>query len=68
MSVDFATFDLTELAVLDATDTVGVPAIQASLTAFFADDVDDLMGKPSKDVMGSACCSCATEITCCCCS
>ncbi|RAG86176.1 hypothetical protein DN069_07810 [Streptacidiphilus pinicola] len=62
MSVDFAVFDLTELAVLDA-DTVSK---QPSPTGFFADGVDDLMGKPSMDFVGEMCCSCSSSVSCCC--
>ncbi|MFI9273544.1 hypothetical protein ACIGXM_22955 [Kitasatospora sp. NPDC052896] len=62
MSIDFATFDLTELAVLDLDTT----APQTSHTALFLDDTEDLLGKPSMDVVGPMCCSCVTSASCCC--
>ncbi|MFF7632968.1 hypothetical protein ACFZB9_07425 [Kitasatospora sp. NPDC008050] len=71
MSVDFATFDLTELAVLDAADVAApadTAALRASHTARFLDDMDDLLGKPGMEVVGPMCCSCVTSASCCCCS
>ncbi|GAA1266142.1 hypothetical protein GCM10009665_64040 [Kitasatospora nipponensis] len=63
MSVDFALFDLTELAVLDAAD-LDVPALRASHTARFADDMDELISKSL--VVEPACCSCSSSVSCCC--
>ena len=62
MSLDFAVFDLTELAVLDATDAVALPEMGAS-SAGFTEDIDDLISG-GVDVGNSYCCS---SSTCCCC-
>ena len=61
MGMDFAVFDLTELAVLDATDAVALPEMGAS--SGFAEDTDDLLSGQTQGVE-SACCS---SSTCCCC-
>jgi len=62
MSVDFAVFDLTELAVLDATDAVALPEMGASSAAAFVQDMDELISGVAAD--NSYCCS---SSTCCCC-
>ncbi len=64
MSVDFATFDLTELAVLDTADMGDMSAMRGSHTMRFGEDMDDLMGKA--DVVEPACCSCSSSVSCCC--
>ena len=61
MSVDFAVFNLTELAVLDATDAVALPEMGAS--SGFTEDTDDLISG-TLGVETSYCCS---SSTCCCC-
>ena len=63
MSVDFATFDISELTVLDATDAVGLPEMGASfIISAYTPELDDLLGDVGADVAVS--CSSAT---CCCC-
>ncbi|WP_327070890.1 hypothetical protein [Kitasatospora sp. NBC_01302] len=52
MSIDFATFDLTELAVLDA------DAPQGAHTPLLPIDLEDLLGKPGMEVTEPMCCSC----------
>ncbi len=64
MSVDFAMFDLTELAVLDAADLGDLSAMRGSQSVRFGADADDLMGKA--DVVEPACCSCSSSVSCCC--
>ena len=63
MSVDFAVFDLTELAVLDADDAVALPEMGASQSANYAQDMDELIGGTSEDYY-IACCS-SSSSTCC---
>ncbi|QMU74408.1 hypothetical protein GXW83_22760 [Streptacidiphilus sp. PB12-B1b] len=63
MSVDFAMFNLTELSVLDATDTVAMPEMGAS-SASLVEDMDDLIGE-SSELSISICCS-SSSSTCCC--
>jgi hypothetical protein len=62
MTVDFAVFDLTELAVLDATDAVALPEMGASTDTLLVEDMDDLISGGTLD--DSYCCS---SSTCCCC-
>ncbi|MFC1414776.1 thiopeptide-type bacteriocin [Streptacidiphilus sp. N1-12] len=64
MSVDFAVFNLTELAVLDATDAVAMPEMGASYKAAFVEDMDDLIGEGAEDNV-TLCCS--SSSSCCCC-
>ncbi|MCX4743974.1 hypothetical protein OG455_00340 [Kitasatospora sp. NBC_01287] len=69
MSVDFAAFDLTELAVLDAADLDDMSATRSPYPARFAgadtaDDMDDLLSKSA--VVEPACCSCSSSVSCCC--
>jgi len=65
MSVDFATFDISELTVLDATDAMGLPEMGASivveLSAAYTPELDDMLGDIGADVA----ISCSSS-TCCC--
>ncbi|MEU6173256.1 hypothetical protein ABZ832_15185 [Streptantibioticus parmotrematis] len=63
MSVDFAMFDLTELSVLEATDTVAMPEMGSS-SAALVEDMDDLIGE-SSELTVTLCCS-SSSSTCCC--
>ncbi|MBY8883680.1 hypothetical protein K7472_02315 [Streptomyces sp. PTM05] len=63
MSVDFAMFDLTELSVLEATDTVAMPEMGSS-SASLVEDMDDLIGE-SSELTVTLCCS-SSSSTCCC--
>ena len=55
MSVDFAAFDLTELAVLDA----DAFAPQGAHTTLLATNLEDLLGKPgTASIVEPMCCSC----------
>jgi hypothetical protein len=64
MSFDFAMFNLTELAVLDSTDAVGLPEMGASYNAKYVEDLDDLLG--TETVPASSCCSsCCSSSSCC---
>ena len=63
MNVDFATFDLTELAVLDTT-AMAMPEMGASYKAKLVEDMDDLIGESSQDDV-TLCCS--SSSSCCCC-
>ncbi|MBY8883679.1 hypothetical protein K7472_02310 [Streptomyces sp. PTM05] len=64
MSVDFAMFDLTELSVLEATDTVAMPEMGSSSAAKLVEDMDDLIGESSQADI-TLCCS-SSSSTCCC--
>ncbi len=64
MSVDFATFDLTELEVLDSTDALGLPEMGASYNAKYVEDMDDLIGEGAD--MASSCCSSTCSSSSCC--
>ena len=64
MSVDFAMFNLTELAVLDADDAVAMPEMGASYKAAFVEDMDDLIGETSEDNV-ILCCSSSSSSSCC---
>jgi len=64
MSIDFAMFNLTELAVLDATDAVGLPEMGASALAAYVEDLDDLLG--TETVAASSCCSSTCSSSSCC--
>ncbi|QMU78309.1 hypothetical protein GXW83_23980 [Streptacidiphilus sp. PB12-B1b] len=56
MSVDFAAFDLTELAVLD----VDASAPQGR-TTLLPNNLEDLLGKPGMEVtVEPMCCSCVS--------
>jgi hypothetical protein len=57
MSVDFAAFDLTELAVLD-TDA---SASQGAHTTLLPANLEDLLGKPGMaETVEPMCCSCVS--------
>ncbi|MEZ0090962.1 hypothetical protein [Streptacidiphilus sp. EB129] len=62
MSVDFAVFDLTELAVLDANDAVALPAMGASIAPDYVEDMDELIGDGADIAAG---CSSSTCSSCC---
>ena len=64
MSVDFAMFNLTELAVLDADDAVAMPEMGASYKAKFVEDMDDLIGESNQDNV-ILCCSSSSSSSCC---
>ena len=64
MSVDFATFNVTELAVLDSTDAMGMPEMGSSMNAKFTEDMDDLIGEGA-DMASSCCSSCCSSSSCC---
>jgi len=65
MSVDFAIFDLTELAVLDAPDMTAVPGVRGSAAVGFVEDLDSLISGSVLD-LDTACCSCSSTPACCC--
>lgn len=67
MSVDFATFDISELTVLDATDAMGLPEMGASIVvempgSMYTPELDDMLGDIGADVAVSC-----SSSTCCCC-
>ena len=63
MSVDFATFNVTELAVLDSSDAVGMPEMGSSVGERFTEDMDDLIGEGTD--MAASCCSSCCSTSCC---
>ena len=64
MSVDFAMFNLTELAVLESTDSVAMPEMGASYSEKFTEDMDDLIGETAQDDL-VLCCSSSSSSSCC---
>lgn len=57
MSVDFAAFDLTELAVLN----LDAPAPQGAHTTLLPGNMEDLLGKPGmEENVEPMCCSCVS--------
>jgi hypothetical protein len=65
MSIDttnFASFDVSELAVLDVTDAIGLPEMGASIDLDYVPDIDDMIG----DVASGASAGCSCSSTCCC--
>ncbi|HEY1484705.1 MAG TPA: hypothetical protein VGF84_01300 [Micromonosporaceae bacterium] len=65
MSIDFASFDIAELKVLDARDAIGLPEMGASIEINYVGEMDDSLGETAPEAgadvsVGS--CSC-----CCCC-
>ena len=70
MTVDFATFNITELEVLDASDTLALPEMGASYTSgtpttSFVEDMDDLIGEGAQSDI-TLCCSSSSSSSCCC--
>lgn len=70
MSVDFATFNITELEVLDASDAIALPEMGASYTSSgpgsnFVEDMDDLIGEGASADL-TLCCSSSSSSSCCC--
>ncbi len=68
MSIDFATFDISELTVLDATDAVGLPEMGASViietsAASYTPELDDMLG----DIGGQVAISSSSSSSSCCC-
>jgi hypothetical protein len=70
MSIDFATFDISELTVLDATDALGLPEMGASViiespspTPTYTPELDDMLG----DIGGQATISSSSSSSSCCC-
>ena len=68
MSVDFATFDISELTVLDATDAMGLPEMGASVIielkslTSYTPELDDMLG----DIGAQAISSSSSSSSCCC--
>jgi len=68
MSVDFATFDISELTVLDSTDAMGLPEMGASViietassSVSYTPELDDMLGDIGADYAvssSSSCCCC----------
>ena len=66
MSVDFATFDISELTVLDATDAMGLPEMGASIIidikslTSYTPELDDMLGDIGAQAVSSSsgCCCC----------
>jgi hypothetical protein len=56
MSIDFASFDIAELDVLDSTDAVALPEMGASFIIIFAntEDGDEVLGDDALNGSGSA--------------
>ncbi len=64
MSIDFATFDISELVVLDATDAMGLPEMGASIIieSKYTPELDDMFGD-----IGAQAISSSSSSACCCC-
>jgi hypothetical protein len=61
-TIDFASFDVSELAVLEVADAIGLPEMGASIQ-LYVPDMDDMIGDVASGA-ASGCCSCSS---CCCC-
>jgi hypothetical protein len=63
MSVDFATFDISELTVLDSTDAMGLPEMGASviIELSYTPELDDMLG----DIGGASAISSSSSSCCC---
>lgn len=63
MSLDFATFDISELTVLDATDAMGLPEMGASVIfESYTPELDDMLG----DIGAVSISSSSSSSSCCC--
>ena len=60
----FAQFDISELAVLDASDALGLPEMGASVVIEYGSDVNELIGELGPDMGFSISCSCSSSSCC----
>jgi hypothetical protein len=61
-TIDFASFDVSELAVLEVADAIGLPEMGASIS-LYVPDMEDMIGDVASGAT-AGCCSCSS--TCCC--